>query len=78
MSKRNEHIRGRLVAHKSERTEKVTDPVVIQNKQGNTTYIIQNLNIYITADVVNQLNLNPKEIINIIQDQLKEQIESRK
>ena len=55
-----------------------SEPVVIQNQHGNTTYIIHNLNVFLTADVVHQLNVNPKEVVNMIQEQLKEQIENGK
>ena len=42
---------------------------------GNTYYHIQNLNVYLTADVVQQLNINPQQVINMIKDQLKTEIE---
>lgn len=44
---------------------------------GNTYYHIQNLNIYLTADVVQQLNINPQQVINMIKDQLKTEIDKQ-
>ncbi len=53
---------------------KAVQDVVVENKQGTVVYQIQNLNIYLTAEVVHQLNINPKEVINQIKDQLREDI----
>ena len=39
-------------------------PVVIEEKNGTKIYQIQNLNIYLKTEIVHQLNLNPKEVIN--------------
>lgn len=50
-------------------------PVTIQNKQGTVIYNIQNLNVYLTVDMVHQLNVNPQQIINIIQEQIEKEIE---
>ena len=36
----------------------------IEVKEGSTVIQIQNLNIYFTADVVQQLNMNPQQVIN--------------
>ena len=65
-------------SHNAIESASSSEPVVIQNQQGNTTYIIHNLNVFLTADVVHQLNVNPKEVVNLIQEQLKEQIENGK
>lgn len=52
------------------------EPLEVEHDdKGNTYYIIQNLNIYLTADVVQQLNVNPKEVINNIHEQIKEEID---
>ena len=40
------------------------DAKVIEVRKDSTVIQIQNLNIYLTADVVHQLNMNPKEVIN--------------
>ena len=48
---------------------------VERDDKGNTYYIIQNLNIYLTVDVVQQLNINPKEVINNIHEQIKAEVE---
>lgn len=49
-------------------------PFYYEITEGNTYYVIQNLNIYLTADVVHQLNINPKEVINNLHNQIKEEI----
>ena len=36
------------------------------------TYNINNLNFYLTAQTVHQLNTNPKEVINTFQDQVQQ------
>lgn len=48
---------------------------VRHDKDGNTYYIIRNLNIYLTADVVQQLNINPQQVINQLHEQIKEEID---
>ena len=50
-------------------------PIKVEKKQGNRIYHIHNLNIYITADVVQQLNVNPEQVVNLIQDKLMEEID---
>jgi len=44
---------------------------VVEHKDGNTYYRIENLNIYLNADSVHQLNVNPEKVINAIKDELK-------
>lgn len=39
-----------------------TSPIEV--KEGSTVIQIQNLNIYLTADMVQQLNMNPQQVIN--------------
>ena len=52
------------------------EPLEVEHDdKGNTYYIIQNLNIYLTVDVVQQLNINPKEVINNIHEQIKAEVE---
>lgn len=52
------------------------EPLEVEhNDKGNTYYIIQNLNIYLTADVVQQLNINPQQVINQLHEQIKEEID---
>lgn len=46
--------------------------VVIERRQETTIVQIQNLNINLTSDVVQQLNMNPKEVINQLTEQIKE------
>lgn len=49
--------------------------VTVKKKWGRTIYQIQNLNIYITAEVVEQLNVNPKEVINYLHEQIQGEID---
>lgn len=40
-------------------------PKVVESKDGKTVvYNVQNLNVYINAELVQQLNVDPKEVIN--------------
>lgn len=48
--------------------------VVVENKQGTVIYQIQNLHIHLTSEFVNQLIINPKEVINNFKDQLRNEI----
>ena len=45
--------------------------VVIERRDGNTYYKIENLHIHLTAEVVHQLNLNPDKVINTIKGELR-------
>ena len=54
---------------------KLVSPITVENKEGTTIYNIQNLNIYLTADVVQQLNINPQQVINQLHEQIKEEID---
>ena len=45
-------------------------PLAVQGTQGTTVYYIENLNITLDVDMVHQLNLNPKEVINKLTEQL--------
>lgn len=45
-----------------------------EKKDSTTIYQIQNLNLYLNADVIHQLNVNPKEVINKIHEQLKDEV----
>lgn len=51
---------------------KTSEQVVVERHQGTTIVQIQNLNINLTADVVQQLNMNPKEVINQLSEQINE------
>lgn len=52
------------------------EPLEVEHDdKGNTYYIIQNLNIYLTADVVQQLNINPQQVINQLHEQIKVEID---
>lgn len=48
--------------------------VTVKKKWGRTIYQIQNLNIYITAEVVEQLNVNPQEVVNYLHERIQEEI----
>ena len=49
-------------------------PVFIERKQNSTVYHIQNLNVYLTAEVVHQLNMNPGQVINMVQENLEKEV----
>jgi len=40
-----------------------------------TVYVIQNLNINLTAEVIHQLNMNPQEVINHYHELIQREIE---
>lgn len=48
--------------------------VVVERRDGNTYYKIQNLNIYLTAEVVHQLNVNPNEVINTLKSEVRAEL----
>lgn len=54
--------------------EKKAKTVTVESTDGKTVYIIQNLNIFINANVVEQLNVNPQEVINNIHEQIEDAI----
>ena len=49
-------------------------PVVVESKHGTVIYHIHHLVVNITAEVVTQLNTNPQQVINVIQDQLRTEL----
>ena len=51
------------------------DSIVVENKHGIIICNFQNLIININAEVVSQLNTNPGQVINVIQDQLRATLE---
>ena len=55
----------------------VTDakPIVIKHKERTIIYNIQNITINISAEVVNQLNMNPNEVVNHFHDQIEEALD---
>ena len=55
--------------------DKLVAPITVENKEGTTIYNIQNLNIYLTADIVQQLNVNPQQVMNQLHEQIKEEID---
>lgn len=56
-------------AQESPKEEPLT--TVKESKNGNTTvYHIQNLNLYLNANIVQQMNVNPKEVINTLEKAL--------
>ena len=50
------------------------DTVIIEPREGKTVYVIQNLNINLTAEVIHQLNVSPQEVINHYHDLINEEI----
>ena len=55
--------------------DKLVAPITVENKEGTTIYNIQNLNIYLTADIVQQLNVKPQQVMNQLHEQIKEEID---
>lgn len=47
---------------------------IVKRRHGTVVYHIHNLVVNINADVVTQLNTNPQQIINVIQDQVRTEI----
>ncbi len=45
-----------------------------EDKHATIVYHIQTFNVTVTADTVQQLNVNPKEVINTIHDQVESEI----
>ena len=60
------------------RSMPVTDakPIVVKRKKGTVIYNIQNITINVTAEVVNQLNMNPTEVVNHFHDQIENLVDS--
>lgn len=50
-------------------------PIAVTTEDGKTVYQIQNINIFITAEVINQLNMNPQQVVNHFSDQIKAQLD---
>jgi len=60
---------------KAPESEPEKKPVEVKSPDGTTVFQIQNLNIYITAEVVNQLNMNPREVVNYFSDKIKSELD---
>lgn len=52
------------------KSEEKDNPVTVEAKDGKTVYVIQNLYFNLTAEMVQQLNVNPQEVINHIHGQI--------
>ena len=50
-------------------------PLTVEDKHGTVIYQIQNLVVNINAETVEQLNTNPQQVINVIKEQVKAEIE---
>ena len=48
--------------------------ITYKHVDGNNYYYIRNLNLYLTVDVVKQLNVNPQQVINMIKEEIKDEI----
>ena len=64
-----------IVAYGPSVNETAKAPYVVESQQGRVVYQIQNVNVYITADLVTNMYVNPKNIINVIQDQLRAELD---
>jgi len=49
-----------------------TGSMYVERKQGTTIIHIENLTINLTAEVVQQLNINPEEVINQLTEQIQQ------
>ena len=59
-------------ARETSATVKVDQQVTVENQQGTTTVHIDNLTINLNAEMVQQLNINPKEVINQLTEQIQQ------
>ena len=59
-------------ARETSATVKVDQQVTVENQQGTTTVHIDNLTINLNAEMVQQLNMNPKEVINQLTEQIQQ------
>lgn len=55
----------------------VDDNVTVRRQNGNTTYIFNNLNVYITSDYIQQVYVNPENVINNITRELTSAIDKK-
>jgi len=55
----------------------VDDNVTVRRSNGNTTYIFNNLNVFITGEYIQQVNVNPESVINNITSQITSAIEKK-
>lgn len=53
------------------------DGYILESKHGTVIYQIQQIVVNINAEVVTQLNTNPQEVINLIQDKLQLEVEKK-
>ena len=53
------------------------DGYILESKHGTVVYQIQQIVVNINAEVVTQLNTNPQEVINLIQDKLQLEVEKK-
>ena len=58
-------------ASETTRTVKVDKQVVVENRQGTTVVHIDNLTVNLNTEMVQQLNMNPKEVINKLSEEIK-------
>lgn len=56
------------------KSEEVAKTMTVEADNNKTVYVIQNLNIYLNAEIVHQLNINPQQVINQLHEQIKEEI----
>ena len=70
----NEGQMSTTVSTASETTASISvdQQVKVENRQGSTVVHIDNLTINLNAEMVQQLNMNPKEVINQLAEQIKE------
>ena len=64
-----------LVAIHKRRKMKKPAPLTVEDKHGTVIYQIQNMVVNINAETVEQLNTNPQQVVNVIKEQVKAEIE---
>lgn len=55
--------------------EKKGDPIVVKHNSSTIIYNIQNITINVTAEVVNQLNMSPQQVVNHFHNQITQAID---
>ena len=69
--------RWQLCSLEKPKPEEESRTVTVEADNNKTVYVIQNLNIYLNAEIVQQLNINPQQVINQLHEQIKEELNSQ-
>ena len=77
LKKSKKMMRCRAHRHDSvSKAEEINEksPIVVESKHGTIIYHIYNLVVNINAEVVTQLNTNPQQVVNVIQNKVLEEL----